>query len=250
MTIRSKAITVLLFVYFPFSFTPLFGQLSGDDSVFYRNAVASTVARYHQSFGNQSALYNGCQYIGYPFSFREPDHPYFGGHSYLKGDITYGGVLYSGVQLLYDEVAEVVVFLDPTHRIQLVSDKISSFSLLNDNFIRLVKDSTNPILVGTGFYQVLYGGKSSVLKKEMKTIGEDVRNNTEGVVRFIELKNYYYIHKDNTYYPVKNKKNLLEIYKDRKTDIQQYIRNNKLKYKKNKDNYLIKLSAYYDQLTN
>jgi hypothetical protein len=250
MTPRAKALIILLCVCVPFSFTALFGQLSADDSTFYRKAVASTVARYHQSFGNQSPLYNGCQYIGYPFSFREPDHPYFGGKSFLKGDITYGGVLYPGVQLLYDEVAEVVVFMDPTHRIQLVSDKISSFSILNDKFIRLIKDSSNAILVGTGFYQFLYAGKSSVLKKEMKTIGEDVRNNTEGVVRFIELKTYYYIYKDNAYYSVKNKKNLLAIYKDRKTDIQQYIKNNKLRYKKNKDSFLIKLSTYYDQLTN
>jgi hypothetical protein len=250
MTTRAKALTVLLFICFPLSITGLFGQLSGNDSAFYHKAVASTVARYHQSFGNQSALYNGCQYMGYPFPFREPDHPYFGGNSYLKGDITYGGVLYPGVQLLYDEVAEVVIFMDPTHRIQLVSDKIAGFTISTDKFVRLTKDSSNSILVGTGFYQVLYASKSTVLKKEMKTIGEDVRNNTEGVVRFIELKTYYYIYKDNMYYSVKSKKNLLAIYKDKKTEIQQYIKNNKLRYKKNKDSFLIKLSAYYDQLTN
>jgi len=223
-------------------------QLSADDSSFYQKAVNNAVTLYYRSLGDQSGLYNGSQYAGYLFTFKE-GHPFFYTDISSSGSIVYDNVFYPDVHLLYDEVAEVIIFQDTTHRIQLLTDRISRFSILGNNFIRLVKDSLSHSIVNTGFYNLLYEGNVSVLKKEVKTLHEDIRSNSEGLLRYIETKQYYYFKKNNEYYPVNGKNDVLDIYKDRKKEIQQYIKSNKLNFRNDRDNALTKVTAYYDQLT-
>jgi hypothetical protein len=242
--------TVLALLFFLSFFTPgVIAQLSPDDSIFYQKALNNTVALYYQSTGDQSGLYNGSQYAGYPFNFKDGAHPFFFTNLFSTGSVMYDNILYTHAQLLYDEAGDVLVFRDTSHRLQLLSDRISRFDILDNNFIRIMKDSSSRPLINTGFYNLLYDGSLQVLKKEIKNVREDIRNNYDGVIRYIEVKKYYYIKKNNTYYPVKNKKMVLEIFKDRKKEIQQYIKVNKLSFKNNRDNLLIKTAACYERIT-
>jgi hypothetical protein len=238
-----------IIVFFTLSTSNAWAQLSSDDSVFFKKATDNTKAIYFESLGDQSGLLNGSQYAGYPFGFKDGGHPFFYTNVFLKGTIEYDRVLYPEAFLQYDEVMDVIIFQDATHRIQLIGERILRFSLLNNNFIRIVKDSGKRALVSTGFYHLLYEGNICLLKKEVKSIREVLISNTEGIYRYIDVKKYYYIKKNNEYYPVKRKKTLLELYKDRKKEMQQYIKRNKLNYKRDPDNFLIKATAYYDQLT-
>lgn len=43
---------------------------------------------------------------------------------------------------------------------------------------------------------------------------------------------------------------MLNITKERKKDIQLFIKKNKLKLRKDRENTLVKIAAYYDQLNN
>jgi hypothetical protein len=243
-----RTINALLLFFFTGT-VPLAAQTAAGDSAFYRNTIQNAISLYHQSFGNQSGLYNGSQYIAYPFKFRDDDHPFFGSPLFLPGTITYDHVLYPDVYLLYDEVSDVVVFQSAQYRIQLVSERIQQFSIAGNLFVRITNNGPGEPAITNGFYQVLYNGERQVLKKEVKVIQEDIRNNSEGVVRYIETKKSYFIKKDNVHIPVKSKSALLVIMKNRKSDIQQYIKSNKLNFKRGKDMFLQKTAAYYDQLT-
>jgi hypothetical protein len=243
-----RALALLLF--FSFSASGVMAQLSADDSIFYQKAVNNTVAVYYQSTGDQSGLYNGSQYAGYPFAFKDAAHPFFFTNLFTTGSVVYDNILYTDAQLLYDEAGDVLIFRDTSHRLQLISDRISRFTIWGNNFIRIEKDSTARDIINTGFYNLLYQGEDiQVIKKEVKNIREDIRNNYDGVIRYIEVKKYYYIKKNNTFYPVKNKKVVIEIFKDRKKEIQQYIKVNRLSFKNDRDNMLIKATAYYEQVT-
>ena len=55
--------------------------------------------------------------------------------------------------------------------------------------------------------------------------------------------------KANTFYMVSNKKSLLAILKDRKKEVQEFIRKNKLNIHKDKDNALPKIAAFYDEIS-
>jgi hypothetical protein len=225
-------------------------QTSRDDSAYYEKAVANTIAIYHRNVGDQSGLFNGRQYAGYPYSFQLGGFPFFLTNETGKGSIVYDSVLYDDVQLRYDEVAELVIFQDTKHQIQLNTDKVSRFSIEGNNFIRVEKDdSLSNSIFRTGFYNLLYDGKVQAVKKEVKVIREELRSNTEGILRFVDISTYYYIKKNNEYFPVKNRSAILDIFKDRKKEILQYIKANKLKFRKDRDNTIIKVSAWYDQLT-
>jgi hypothetical protein len=223
-------------------------QLSANDSVFYQKAVNNTKAIYHQSIGDQTGLYNGSQYAGYLFAFKDGGHPFFYKDDFLQGTIVYDNILHPEVKLKYDEVKEVIIFEDATHRIQLVGDRISRFSIMGNDFVRITKDTGKNALVSTGFYQMLYDGNITVLKKEVKSIREVLVSNTEGIYRYIDAKKYYYINWDNEYYAVKRKKSLLNLFKNRRKEVQQHIKRNKLNFKKDPDNFLIQTTLYYDQL--
>lgn len=67
------------------------------------------------------------------------------------------------------------------------------------------------------------------------------------IERTVFSKNFYYIRKNGVFHPVRNKKLLLDILKDRKTETQQFIKKNKLRFKQfEKD--VLQTIAYYDQL--
>jgi hypothetical protein len=144
-------------------------------------------------------------------------------------------------------VQDALIMDSSSRRIQLLNERITQFMLFDDKFIRIVRDTENTVLVRTGFYDLLYEGKVSLLKKEEKIVRDDVT--TGELLRFIDIHDYYYIKRNNSYYNINNKKNLFSIFKDRKKDIRQYIRKNKLSYRKDRDNMLAKATAYYDQLT-
>ena len=208
-------------------------------------AVENAVALYYSSVDHQSRLYNGVEHVGY--SPRIKGHAYFQEADLQKGSIVYDGLVYTDVPMWYDMLKEQVIIqhFNKFTRIGLVSDKVTSFTLLNHHFIRLTIDSTLGLPIRTGFYDVLYKGSSTVLVKRVKTIYEIVKDELE---REFTQQNYYYIQKDSTYYRVKSYKGLLTIFKDHSKEIKQYLRKNKIRYRKNTENAIIKAAAYYDSL--
>lgn len=240
--------TLLCFIFLAFFLSKIAAQLSASDSIFYQKAIDNAVASYHHSLNDQSGLYNGSEYPGYPFRFKE-GHPFFYTDKPMNGSVVYDHIFYKDINLQFDEVAGEIILYETDRRIQLIKERISRVSILNNNFIRIVRDSLNRAVINTGFYQLLYEGNTSLLKKEIKIIAEDLRSLTDGILRNIETTLYYYIKKNNVYHPVKRKKDLLVIFKERKKEIQQFIKTNKLSFKKDRDNMLIKVVSWYDHPT-
>jgi hypothetical protein len=240
--------TLFIFVLFA-SLIPLnavHAQLSEKDSLLYNSAVNNLVATYHKNIGDQIGKYNGSQNAGYTVSFYE-GHPYFFKHELNKGSITYDNVVFNNVDLLYDEVKDWLILQDSTHRIQLVSQRLQGFTIFDQPFVRLEKNANTPI-VSSGFYQVLYNGEIKLYKKEVKIITEKFTNTPELKVLF-EKVFYYYIKKGNRFYPIVKKKDFLKILNDKGKDLNDFISNEHLNFRKDKDNTLTKIVAYYDQIT-
>lgn len=208
-------------------------------------AVENAVAVYYSSLDHQSRLYNGIEHIGY--SPRIKGHAYFQEVEMQKGTIVYDGLVYADVPMWYDMMKEQVIIshFNKFTRIGLVSQKVSAFTLLNHRFIRLEIDSTLGLPISTGFYDVMYKGRSTVLVRRVKTIYEIVKDEVE---REFTQQNYYFIQKDSTWYSVKTYKGLLSIFKDRSKEIKQYLRKSKIRYRKDKENAIVKAAAYYDSL--
>jgi len=100
---------------------------------------------------------------------------------------------------------------------------------------------------GTSFYQVLWNGKTSLLKSVYKSIQE--RNNDMSGERFKEFATYenMYLLKEGTMVRIKkDKSNLLALLQDNNQAIKKYIDNQKLNLKK--EAHLIDLVKYYNTL--
>jgi len=222
-------------------------QYNESDSMLYKKAKEYAVSLYHENIKNESGLYNGSQYVVYAQTIQD-GIPFFEITQPSNGNVTYWGVEYKNVPLLYDILKGEIITVVPStnYLIKLNTEKVSSFEVLNHKFIRIAKDSSNKN-IKTGFYDVLYDGQTAVYKKEIKTLNEDL---SSGKLRtFILDENAFFIKKNNVFFTVSNKSSLLDILKDKKKEVQEFIRKNKLKIRKDKDNALPKIAAFYDEIS-
>lgn len=220
-------------------------QTSQSDSAFYQSAVFNALAFYQQSSGDQSRLLNGREYKPYRISFSS-GHPFFFSDKFTAGSIIYEDGFYDNVQLLYDEIKGMVI-AETGVSVELITERIREFTIAGHFFTRLAADSA----VGkpaNGFYERLYNGKIEIYKRNRKTLSEDV-SDTEGVQGVVSTKTYYYIRKAGQYFSFKNKSSLLDLLRDKKSELQKFIKSNALDYKHDTDNTIVKIAGYYDQLT-
>ncbi|CAN5827920.1 hypothetical protein BH10BAC2_BH10BAC2_21300 [soil metagenome] len=240
-----KHILVTCFV-FPAFYTH--AQSNEADSLSYINAKQYIISLYHESMAPETGLFNGSQYISYAQTIQE-GIPFFESAEFNKGYVFYSGVLYENIPLQYDLVKGELITIVPSsnYNIRLINDKITGFSLLSHRFVRLIKDSSDKV-IKTGFYEVLYEGNIAAYKKQTKNIGEDL---SSGKLRtFIVESKSFYLKKGNSYFNITSKGSLLAVLKDRKKEIQDFIRKNKLNVRKDKDNALPKIAAFYDGISN
>lgn len=220
--------------------------------VIYSNANAqlnkqeNTVSYYFNTIGDQSAILNGTKYLGYPNYFKE-GHPFYITDALQKGQIVYDHVKFENIQFQYDLVADAIIFQDSNHRIQLINEKIEKFILEDKIFIRLKQDSPQASSINSGFYNLMFDGKVKFLTKYIKTKKEAIINVNELLGRF-EASSIYFIKKENRYYTIENKKDLLNLFRDKKGKIANFVKGLGFKYRKDPENYILKVASYYDQL--
>jgi hypothetical protein len=226
---------------------PAIAQSGQDDSILYQTAVSNTVSIYKRQLGDQSPFYNGSRYSPTGFIFRTGS-PYFLSDSFSRGSVVYDDLQFEGLNLLYEDLREQLVSKNDNYLLQLVNQRISSFIISGHSFIRLLADSSNAGIPKTGFYEILYPGRSRVLKKTYKTIIEEPSVYENAVIRHIEESENYYIKIGNSYKRVKSNGELLELMHDHQKEIQKFIKKNKLNFRRNKENGLIQVAGYYDQI--
>jgi hypothetical protein len=221
-------------------------QSQQEDSIFYQAALAHTIAVYYNQLGDQSQLFNGSLYPGYDFKFREGS-PYFLTDKFTNGYVVYDGIQFDSLSLLYDDLMRVLVYKSDGFVLQFVSERISEFMVSGHHFVRLKADNANPGLPETGFYEVLYPGRSCVLKKSFKKTRE-LPSVYEGLLHYVDESTEYFIRTGSGYRRANSKREVFEVFKDHKKEIQQYMKKNKLKYSADKENTLIEVAGYYDQI--
>ncbi|MFI5153306.1 MAG: hypothetical protein ACHQET_08245 [Chitinophagales bacterium] len=221
------------------------GQSYLSDSAFYRQAVDHAVGLYVNSLGENSHLYNGSEYIfsshgikGFPFFFS--DQP-------LIGSIVYDGTEYQNVRFSYDMVQDRIYITDRGmgFNIQLISEKISAFSVEGHQFMHIYPDSSSGLSFGPGFYDLLYQGKTAVVAKRKKQVDEGFK--AEDSLKYNPY-NFYFVRKNKLYEKVENKNNLIDLFPDQKDIIKKFYRKNKRLFKKNLEEATIRTCEYYDQL--
>ena len=224
-----------------------FGQTLVPDSVLLQRAKQNAVLQYQLLEGVQSRLYNGKLYRDYTIPLTE-GHPYFSGDQFENGTVSYDGMVYANVPLLFNIVTDEVItpHYNKVHWISLRNDKISSFSFGGHYFIRVVQDSAGSDIT-TGIYEQLYAGKSSALKKKWKYVTEAITNNQ--LKRSVKTVERRYLWHDGSWQRVTSLRSVLKVLNGHNAAIRQHLRSANIKYKRKPDQALARVAAFYDQLT-
>ena len=148
---------------------PAKAQSIKEDSVFYQTALTNTLSIYKNQLGDQSPFYNGSRYSPIGFVFRTGS-PYLISDSFNRGSVVYDDILFDSVYLLYEDMRDLLVSRTNSYLLQLVNQRVSSFIISGYSFVRLIADSLHPGIPKTGYYEILYPGRSQLLKKTFKNI--------------------------------------------------------------------------------
>ena len=213
---------------------------------FLLGAVKNARELYSRSLGAGSHLLNGVQYKEYNAHLDDVGHPYFASDDWVDGSVHYDGDVYEPVAILYDLVKEKVVIEHPYAgiKLELISEKIKYFSMPGHRFVRLDADTIKNSSISTGFYDLLYDGRTKFYVKRQKEQKEQIVAG-DLQVQFSE-KDRFYIFKKGLYVPVKTKSSVLNVLKDRKTEVRKYIRKNKIHFRKSREEAITRVVSFYD----
>ncbi|HTE00488.1 MAG TPA: hypothetical protein VK668_14440 [Mucilaginibacter sp.] len=226
----------------------LFAQAQQSDSTYLQNSLTQTITSFDKAIDQQSRLYNGHEYQGYDRVIKSNALYPLDATTWEAGEVNYDGLNYKNVPMMYDIYKDVVVVLlyNKFSKYTLLNERVHDFTLSDHHFVRVEVDSLiNPGL-STGFYDQLYGGKVEVLAKRTKTIQTSTVLTTLETY-FVE-KHSYYLKKGNTYYSVGSQRSFLNALKDKKKQLQQYIRDNNIRFSDDPEASMARLAAYYDHL--
>jgi hypothetical protein len=228
-----------------------FAQANPADSSSQQNALNNAKALFQASLGPQSPLYNGPEYYFYDPLIK--GNAYFMDiNAFTQGSVFYDGALYKGVPMLYDLYSDQVVVLLYNHfsKFSLLTDRVKGFDFLDHHFININIDtiSNKTSGISSGFYDELYNGKTQVLVKRSKSIQSNT--GTLASERFFSPSIDYYFKKNNIYYKITSQGSLLDVLKDQKKVVQQYIKTSQIKFRRDPEDAMVKIATYYDHLTN
>jgi hypothetical protein len=126
----------------------------------------------------------------------------------------------------------------------LIKQKLKYFNLFNHTFIHVEPDSGNTVITDD-FYDQVYKGKTEVYIKRQKILYEDPSTYARSFIQ----NDKYFIYKNNIWHQVSSQGDILSLFKEHKKEIAKYLRQNKIKYKKDHERAMIKMAEYYDNLT-
>jgi hypothetical protein len=166
---------------------------------------------------------------------------------FLPGSLTIKGKTFTNIYLKYDLLKdEVLTPVDPGGILQLNKEMVDSFSLFFQNklylFIRLQEDTMKS---SKRYYNLLYKGKSALYLRYSKKIDKlAVDGKYDEFYQFIRI----YFLKDNIFYLIKGKADLMKVLVEYKGQIKNFIKKNKLYVSEKDPESFIPLIRYYDTL--
>ncbi|SDL69989.1 hypothetical protein SAMN05421813_101266 [Daejeonella rubra] len=240
---------IFAIVFLCFSHEVSFGQIQTEkDSQ--QLTIKNTVSLYYKSLGEQSGIYRGTGYIGYPYQVSN-GHQFFESPDFSKGTIFYDGMLYQDIPMWYDLVKDQIVVqsLDSLSMISLHNERIDYFSLFGHDFKKISQDSSNSNSLTTGFYDHIYSGKTEVLVRRYKGTLEDV--SPEGIfTKILKQKNEIYLKKEGKYYSVASSGSVVKALGNHQKEVLSQLKKNNVKFKKDPEKATVMMVMYYDQLSN
>jgi hypothetical protein len=225
-------------------------QVTIVDSASNQKAFNGALNVFNAGIGEQLPIYNGIEYNFYPPIYKGNAY-YMDVNAFTTGAVYYDGLYFRNVPMLYDIYVDKIAVLAYNHfsKFSLLNERVKSFDFLGHHFVNILPDtSENNSTIKAGFYDEIYSGKLEVLVKTVKNI-QNRPGSTEYESYFSTVMDFF-LKKNNVYYKVGSEGAFLSVLKDKKSELEQYIKSNNIKFRKNPEEAMVKIASYYDHLTN
>ncbi len=205
----------------------------------------SLVSLYRNSIGQGNRFYNGTEYLGYVM--RPKGHPFFESNRMQFAEVSHEGVEYiDSIQYDLIDDALIVKSYDGAYAFRMVNEKVRSFKLRDHLFVRLGASTDSTDEMPPGFYEQLYNGKSAVFVRHKKQLNTTT-NQSEVFSEYVQYDTYF-VRKENEYFRVYTNKTLLDAFKEKKSELRRFLREQRLDFKQDPSNTTRKAAEFFDQI--
>lgn len=205
----------------------------------------NAVDEYLWAAENWAVLYNGRQQSLYPSHMA--NHPYLIEEDYYQGVISYDGIEYPNILMRLDLYKNELIVCSPNKMLDIVlqNDRID-FAKLHTYHTIYYQTENLKGAPPNGFYSILYSNDCVVLSKNNCSLTE-IRKD-EILTGTFNKSTRYYIKKDDVYYTVRNMNGVLSVFKPYKKELKQYIKNNRINFKKNPEQAIVDVVKQYESI--
>lgn len=227
-----------------------FGQSADADTTARQAKIDNIVAGYYSSIGEQSRLYSGTEYNFYNKLIKGSAY-YTESSEFTTGTVEYDGFEYKNLQLMFDLVKGSVVMQLPSKivSIELVTNRVQSFDIFGHHFVMIdALTQPNGVKLASGFYDLLYKGKTEFIAHREKTIQASSSVTLDSF--FTDEDTTMYLKINGSYSSFSSKNSLLNLLKNKKPELKKFIKDNQIDFHDAKEQSMVKVIAYYDQINN
>ncbi|KQS33092.1 hypothetical protein [Dyadobacter sp. Leaf189] len=220
-----------------------FGQIAQVNTA--TDPASHPISVYKEATAFTQNLYNGRQY--YLYDPRNEEHQFFDTRKWMKGVIRYDNQQFDSIPMLYDIFKDelVIKHFNGDHLL-LQSEKVDFFLLNDHSFVRLEAGKDIGPQMRTGFYDVIYDGKSRTIARRAKQRQEKIVD--KKVISLYPQKNFFFVLKDGKYHSTQTKKSVLNLFPEHKKELRKVLRDGHIKFRKQKDLAIAKMVAVHDEL--
>lgn len=192
-------------------------------------------------------LYNGKRYYNI-YKATDNNHNFFTASNFIKGDIIYDGSPFYNTNLKYDIFNDQLIFKPNGDKgfinIELIQDKVLSFSFKNHHFVNSNTITENKGLI-TGYVEVIYKTASLTLyAKRKKTVTERIRGNK--LVYLFSNEPSFYLSHAGILSEIKSSKSFKKIFPDLSKDLKSEIKDTKKRFEKDDEGLFLFLTQWLD----
>lgn len=207
-----------------------------------QTSTPTPINNYLKEAGDYATIYSGELEAPYNPAFYT-NLPYYTSDEFVPGELVYNGTKYPGQLMRLDLHKEILVLLTPEKKINVIVDhaQTDSASLWGKTIVWFAPDEGSNM--PTGYYFRLYEGNKMQLMQKNTFILRQQKNRGERRRPF-DLRVRYYLFYNGTYHQVKNKSSFTKMFPQLKREINQYVKDYSLDFKKQPDKSLTLLTVF------
>jgi hypothetical protein len=168
-------------------------------------------------------------------------------NSFMKGYVIFNGIKYTNLDLQFDIANDELILKPADHPIIMINKEMVDSFCISDGYMKyyVINAGYDTTRILRGYVNVLYNGPTTLyvkFSKKVQPLGADGKNDL-----LIEERKIFVRHDDQLIVVTGNKV-LLELFGDKKMQVTNFIKSNKIKISRKKPFSYIPVLKYYDSM--